>query len=107
MFYLYHHYDLDRLAELLAALLERRQRRHPLEPDTIVVPNDGGKPVASDAPRGERRCGRQSRDALTRPLHVAAAAASAAQWIRSSSVQSGAASNVLRVSQADLLFETG
>jgi exodeoxyribonuclease V gamma subunit len=41
MFYLYHHHDLGRLSELLAALLERRARAHPLETDTIIVPNQG------------------------------------------------------------------
>jgi len=41
MFYLYHHHDLDRLAELLAALLDRRERTHVLEPDTVIVPNRG------------------------------------------------------------------
>jgi len=41
MFYLYHHHDLDRLAELLAVLLGRRERRYVLEPDTVIVPNHG------------------------------------------------------------------
>ena len=41
MFYLYHHHDLQRLAELLAVLLARRDRRHALEPDTVIVPNHG------------------------------------------------------------------
>lgn len=41
MFYLYHHHDLNRLAELLSALLSRRKRRHVLEPDTVIVPNRG------------------------------------------------------------------
>lgn len=41
MFFLYHHHDLDRLGTLLAALRERRERTHPLEPDTVVVPNQG------------------------------------------------------------------
>lgn len=41
MFFLYHHHDLNRLAELLSVLLDRRGRANPLEPDTIVVPNRG------------------------------------------------------------------
>ncbi|MBK5935424.1 exodeoxyribonuclease V subunit gamma [Halorhodospira halophila] len=38
MFYVYHHHDTLRLAELLAALRERQQRS-PLAPDTVLVPN--------------------------------------------------------------------
>ncbi|MBK1725488.1 exodeoxyribonuclease V subunit gamma [Halorhodospira neutriphila] len=38
MFYLYHHHDPTRLAELLAALRERRAG-DPLRPDTVLVPN--------------------------------------------------------------------
>jgi len=41
MFHLYHHHDLDRLADLLAVLLGRRERSHILEPDTVIVPNRG------------------------------------------------------------------
>ncbi len=41
MFQLYHHHDLDRLAELLSVLLSRRNRQHALEPDTVIVPNRG------------------------------------------------------------------
>lgn len=41
MFYLYHHHDLNRLGELLAVLLEQRQRPHPLSSDTVLVPNRG------------------------------------------------------------------
>lgn len=41
MFFLYHHHDLDRLAELLAVLLARREREHALQPDTVIVPNRG------------------------------------------------------------------
>lgn len=38
MFYLYHHHDPARLAELLAAL-RQRQASSPLQPDTVLVPN--------------------------------------------------------------------
>ncbi len=38
MFYVYHHHDPMRLAELLSALRER-ERGSPLEPDTVLVPN--------------------------------------------------------------------
>ena len=41
MFYLYHHHDLQRLAELLAALRERYAPASPLTPDTVVVPGQG------------------------------------------------------------------
>ena len=41
MLYLYHHNDLDRLAELLAALITRRERTHALEPDMVIVPSRG------------------------------------------------------------------
>jgi len=40
MFYLYHHHDLDRLAELLAVLLSR-SGAPPLAADTVLVPNRG------------------------------------------------------------------
>lgn len=38
MFYLYHHHDQARLAELLA-VLRQRQASSPLQPDTVLVPN--------------------------------------------------------------------
>jgi len=41
MFHLYQHHDLEVLAELLASLRGRAERRSVLEPDTIVVPNRG------------------------------------------------------------------
>lgn len=41
MFYLYHHNDLRRLAELLAVLRRHHADAHPLEPDHILVPNRG------------------------------------------------------------------
>lgn len=41
MFHLYHHHDLDRLAELLSALLEKGPHKHALEPATVIVPNRG------------------------------------------------------------------
>lgn len=41
MFFLYHHHDLTRLAELLSVLLDRRQRTSTLNPDSIIVPNHG------------------------------------------------------------------
>ncbi len=41
MFFLYHHYRLDRLAELQSVLLNRAQRRSVLTPDTVLVPNQG------------------------------------------------------------------
>lgn len=40
MFYLYHHNDLSRLAELFAALRDR-QRPSPLGVDTVLAPNPG------------------------------------------------------------------
>ncbi|MBA1147476.1 exodeoxyribonuclease V subunit gamma, partial [Ectothiorhodospiraceae bacterium WFHF3C12] len=40
MFYLYHHHDLDRLAELLAVLLGR-SGAPPLAAETVLVPNRG------------------------------------------------------------------
>ena len=40
MFYLYHHHDLNRLAELLAAL-RSRHAGHPLAGDTVLVPEPG------------------------------------------------------------------
>ncbi len=41
VFYLYHHHDLGRLAELLAALLQRHRPPSPLVADQIIVPNRG------------------------------------------------------------------
>ena len=41
MFYLYHHHDLQRLAELLAELRQRNTPVSPLTPDTVVVPGQG------------------------------------------------------------------
>ena len=41
MFHLYHHNHLQRLAELLAELMDMAPREHVLQPDTIVVPNQG------------------------------------------------------------------
>ncbi len=41
MFYLFHHHDMQRLAELLAELRARNTAVSPLKPDTIVVPNHG------------------------------------------------------------------
>lgn len=41
MFFLYHHHDLNRLAELLSVLLARRDRANALQADTIIVPNRG------------------------------------------------------------------
>ncbi|MCC5811038.1 MAG: exodeoxyribonuclease V subunit gamma [Ectothiorhodospiraceae bacterium] len=41
MFYLYHHHDLSRLAELLAALLQRHRPASPLVADQVIVPNRG------------------------------------------------------------------
>lgn len=41
MFHLYHHHDLERLAELLAVLLERDRPASPLVPEKVVVPNQG------------------------------------------------------------------
>ncbi|MDT0634893.1 exodeoxyribonuclease V subunit gamma [Spectribacter hydrogenoxidans] len=41
MFYLYHHWDLERLAELLSVLRARHAPDHVLQPDTVIVPNRG------------------------------------------------------------------
>lgn len=41
MFHLYHHNDLTRLAAIQAALLDSQQRRSPLAPDVVIVPNRG------------------------------------------------------------------
>lgn len=41
MFYLYHHHDMQRLAELLAVLRQRHVPASPLTPDTVVVPGQG------------------------------------------------------------------
>lgn len=41
MFFLYHHHDLNRLAELLDARLAHDPHAHPLALDTVIVPNRG------------------------------------------------------------------
>src|SRR5690625_4479525 len=41
MFFLYHHHDRARLAELRDSLLCRREKGHALAGDTVIVPNHG------------------------------------------------------------------
>lgn len=41
MFHLYHHHDMDRLAALLAVLLQRDRPASPLVPECVIVPNQG------------------------------------------------------------------